>query len=119
MKMLDALTPAREAAQRLAREIQDRDMAGLMPVDIREHTRMQQLIERACETILDPRAPDDLVCGCAADLVKLLSSFDEDGILFDRPAGSQPIRVLLRKVHIRAALRAAAAELDKVAEVLE
>lgn len=116
--MSATLTPAREAAQRLAREIQDRDLARLMPVEIREHTRMQQLIERACETILDPRAPNELVCGCACDLVDLLLSFSRDGILFDRPQGKQSIAFLLRKIKIGTALESAAIELNQAREVL-
>lgn len=104
------LTTARAAAERLAREIQDRDLAGLMPTEIREHTRMQQLIEQACDTILDECAPDTLVCGCADDLVGLLISFDRDGILFDR---SKPERLprLLRRLQIHGALTAAAHQL--------
>jgi hypothetical protein len=112
------LTNARQAAERLAREIQLRDLAGLMPVEIREHTRIQQLIERACETILDPRAPDELVCGCATDLVELLLGFSRDRILFDRTEGKKTIAFLLRKIKIGTALEAAAIELNKVREVL-
>lgn len=117
--MSTTLTTARQAAERLAREIQDRDLPGLMPTEIREHTRIQQLIEQARETILDPRAPDQLVCGCAADLVKLLTSFDRDEILFERPASPQPVRILLRKFLIRIPLRAAERELGQVREVME
>lgn len=79
---------------------------------------MQQLIEQACATILDERAPDELACGCAGDLVDLLLSFSRDRILFERPAGKQAIAVLLRKVKISTALEAAAIELRQVQEVL-
>lgn len=112
------MTTARAAAERLAREIQLRDLAGLMPEEIREHTRMQHLIKTACTTILDERAPDELVCGSAADLVKLLLGFSRDGVLFDRPAGKQRIAIMLRKVKIGTALEAAAVELHQVLEVL-
>jgi hypothetical protein len=118
MKLTSTLTTARAASERLAREIQDRDLAGLMPAEIRDHTRMQQLIEQACGTILDPRAPDELVCGCAQDLVQLLLSFSKDGILFERPAGKQRVNVLLRKIKIGTALEAAAIELAPLREVL-
>lgn len=112
-----ALTTARLAVEHLARSIDQHDLVGLMPEEIRENTRMQQLIERACETILGVRAPDRLVFGCADDLVKLLESFQQEGILFERLAHERVPR-LLRRIHIRAALRAAARELHQVREVL-
>lgn len=87
------LAASRQTVEHLARSIEHHDLVGLMPADIRENPRMHQLIERACETMLDERAPDELACGCAADLVRLLEN-------------------------IRAALRAAARELDLVREVL-
>lgn len=111
-------TTARTAAVRLAREIQDSDLAGLMPEEIREHTRMQQLIQQVCGTILDERAPDELVCGCADESVKLLLSFSREGFLFERNDGTQRVGALLRKVKIRSALEAAAIELVDVREVL-
>lgn len=116
--MSSTLTTVRQAAERLAREIQLRDLAALMPQEIREHTRMQQLIERACETILDERAPDALVRGCACDLVDLLLSFSRDRILFDQGDGKKTIAFLLRKIKIGTALEAAAIELHQVREVL-
>lgn len=115
--MSTTLTNARQAVEHLARAITHHDLVGLMPQEIREHTRMQQLIAQASETIIDERAPDELACGCASDLVKLLESFDQEGILFERLAHERVPR-LLRKIHIRAALRAAARELDQVREVL-
>jgi hypothetical protein len=115
--MSTTLTTARTAAERLASEIQDRDLAGLMPPEIRYHTRMQQLIDEACSTILDPSADDELACGCASDLVKLLLSFSENDILFER-VDKKSVSVLLRQVKIRSALEAAAIELDAVKEVL-
>lgn len=115
--MSTTLTTARQAAERLAREIQLRDLEALMPQEIREHTRIQQLIERACETILDERAPDELVRGCAADLVDLLLGFSRDRILFDQ-RGEKTIAFLLRKIKVGTALEAAAVELNKVREVL-
>ncbi len=111
-------TTARAAAVRLAREIRQRDLAGLMPEEIKNNTRMQQLIEQASGTILDDRAPDGLVRGCADDLVKLLLRFSREGIFFERPAGKQSIGVMLRKVKIRSSLEAAAIELADVPEVL-
>lgn len=111
-------TTARTAAVRLAREIEERDLAGLIPEEIRGNTRMRQLIETACGAILDQRAPDELVCGCAGDLVKLLLSFSREGILFERNDGTQRVGALLRKVKIRCALEAAAIELVDVREVL-
>lgn len=111
------LTPFRLAVEHLARSIDHHDLAGLMPPEIREHTRMHQLIEQACATIMDDRAPDELICGCATDLVKLLKCFQQEGILFERVARERVPR-LLRKIHIRSALRAAARELDLVREVL-
>ena len=79
---------------------------------------MEQLIEQSCATILDEGAPDELVCGCAWDLIKMLDTFELEGMLFDRLAHERVPR-LLRKIHIRAAVRAAAGELHQVREVLE
>ncbi len=89
--MSATLTTARQAVEHLARAIAHHD--------------------------LDGRAPDELACGCASDLVKLLESFDQEGILFERLTHER-VPCLLRKIHIRAALRMASRELELVRGVL-
>lgn len=115
--MSAAMTTARQAAEHLAWAIQYHNLVDLMYVEIRENTRMQQMIEQACETILDERAPDELACGCGLDLVELLESFQREGMLFERQPQERVPR-MLRKIHIHAALRAAVVQLDQVREVL-
>lgn len=115
--MSNAMTIARQAAEHLARAIQHHNLVDLMYEEIRENTRMQQLIDQACVTILDERAPDELACGCALDLVDLLESFQREGMLFERLPRERVPR-MLSKIHIRAALRAAVVQLGQVREVL-
>lgn len=107
------MTTARAAAEHLSREIRLRDLADLMPRAVYTRTKMPLLIEQACSTILDTRAPDELVCGCALEFIDLIDSFDSDGMLFELERDESASR-MLRKRQIRAALRAAQQALEQV-----
>lgn len=97
------MTTARQTPEHLVRAIQRNDLAGLMPADTRDYTRMQQLVE--------------LARSCASDLLELLQSFQREGTLFERLEHERVPR-MLRKVQIRVALRAVAVQLEQVREVL-